>query len=277
MTRLGVTKTDLLAPPRAMGAVELSVKPGPRGTCLSTFRHSGSLRAVFPRTFGGSFEAVTVNTAGGVTGGDAFALSASAAPGTRLTITTQAAERAYRAAPGTTGTIRNRLFLAEDARVNWLPQETILFDGSALDRTLAIEAAPGASVLLAEALVLGRVAMGEHVRDARLSDRIEIRRTGRPLFLDRIAVAGDAEAHFARAWTCGGAGALATVVFLDPAAEGLLPAVRDRLPDTAGASLLAEGLLVARILAPDSHALRQSLVPVLTLLAGEDLPRPWML
>lgn len=218
-----------------------------------------------------------INTAGGITGGDRFSVSATAGPDTRLTLTTQTAERAYRAQPGETGRLATRLKAAAGARLNWLPQETILYDRCALERSLAIELEDGASLLLAEPLVFGRAAMGEVLNDAMFRDRIDIRRGGRPLFLDSMRLAGDVRALLARRHVANNAGAMANLVYVAPDAAAHLTPVRDTLPGTAGASLIGDDVLALRILAPDSFALRAHLIPVLNRLNRGPLPRCWMI
>ncbi|WP_229666074.1 urease accessory protein UreD [Actibacterium pelagium] len=246
-------------------------------TRLDDLRQAGSMKVVFPRASKGSMTAVLVNTAGGVTGGDQFAFEARAGQGTHLTLTTQAAERTYRAQPGEMGQITNRLTLDPGAQVNWLPQETILFQGSSVRRRLNVDMAADARLCLAEPLVFGRAAMGEVLTNATFQDRIEIRREGKPLYLDALSLTGDVAAHLARPNIANGAGAMVTVVYAAPDAVARLDAVRAHLPDTAGASLIQDGLLALRILAADSHDLRTSLVPILTFLSDNTLPRPWMI
>lgn len=158
-------------------------------------------------------QAVLVNTAGGVTGGDEFELHIKAERNAHLTVTTQACERAYRAQPGETGRIRNRLRVAAGGRLRWLPQETILFDRCALDRALDVEMDDGASLLLAEPMIFGRTEMGETVRLGRFRDRIGIRRAGRALYHDAIHLDGDIDGHLGRPAVANGARAVASVIY----------------------------------------------------------------
>ena len=266
-----------LRQPRAEGAVSLSVVASARGTELDRFRQEGALKALFPQRRGPACQAVLVNSAGGITGGDRFATRAHVARGAELTLTTQAAERAYAAQPGQTGRVTTRLTAGPGARLNWLPQETILFDRSDLSRHLVVELAGDARLTLVEPLIYGRQAMGERLRNARFRDRIELRQDGVPVYLDATRLRGDITAHLARPTIAAGAGAMAQIVHIGPDAEAALPAVRALLPDTAGASLIRPDLLAIRLLAPDGFGLRQSLVPILEYLTGQDLPRPWML
>ncbi len=274
-------QADLTRPkavlPRARGTVGLSVGLRDGGTHLVRLRQSGCLKCILPRIFRADAEAVLVNTSGGVTGGDLIEVEGEVGPGACLTLTTQAAERIYRTRDGSMGRIGTRLSVEQDARLNWLPQETILFDGARLARDLRIELAPGARLLLCEMLVLGRGAMGEQVRDLHLEDRIIVTRAGAPVYRDGIRLTGDAQALMARAAVGGGARTLATLVFAAPQAGALLAQVRALLPETAGASLRSDGLMVLRALAPDSLSLRRSLIPVLELLSGLPLPAVWRL
>lgn len=264
-------------PPRARGEVTITAKLRHRTSVIGDLRQAGSLKLLFPRPSDAALQGVLVNTAGGITGGDLFSLRASAAPGTTLTLSTQTAERAYRAQPGQTGQLRTRLKVAAGARLNWMPQETILFDGSALTRRLDITMAATARLLLCEPLIFGRAAMGETLTHAHFHDRIEITRDGAHLFKDALRLSGDIAAHMARPTIAAGAGALATLVYIAPDAVTHLDPVRAMIGPDAGASLLQPGTLVLRVLAPDGFALRAQLIPVLTRLSGGPLPRPWMI
>lgn len=244
---------------------------------LDKFRQSGSFKCLFPKTTMSDLDAVLLNTAGGVTGGDSFRFSGKAAEGTALTLTTQACERAYKAQPDECGQITNHLTVEAGARLNWLPQETILFNGSALERRLRIDMAPDAEVLMVEPLVFGRAAMGEMLTDIRLRDQIEIRSEGSLVFLDTIRFSGNWHSHLFKPHIANGAGAMTLIVFVSKAAEARLDSIRKMLPDTAGATMIRKDLLVARVLADNSFALRRTLMPVLRRLNKDTLPRCWML
>ena len=265
-----------VAPLRARGALRIAARAKGGTSRLSLLRQEGALRALFPRR-AGVVEAVTLNTSGGATGGDSLAIEAEAGPGAHLRLTTQAAERAYLSSGGPAAEIRNRLTIAPGARLDWLPQETILYEGCDLDRRLTLDLAPGARALIVEPVIFGRAAMGERLRDARFRDRIEIRRDGMPLYLDAQRFSGDVTAHLARPAVASGAGAMAGLIFAAPSAEAHLAPIRAALPATAGASLRAPDLLVLRLLAEDGFALRAALLPVLDRLTDGTLPASWRL
>ena len=202
-------------------------------------------------------------------------------PGARVTVTTQASERIYRSAGGC-ATVVNRVHVAGGACAEWLPQETIVFDGARLDRTLEVAVDEGGEALLAEAVVVGRTAMGETVRTGGFRDRWRVRRGGRLVFADGVVVEGDVEAALARPVALGGGCAYASVLRVAPDAEHALEAVRAVLGKAtddralrAGASAW-DGLLAVRLAAVDGATLRRSLERVLEALRpGRPLPTVW--
>ncbi|MBP1807466.1 urease accessory protein UreD [Rubellimicrobium aerolatum] len=263
--------------PRAQGEVRLSARAQGGVTRLGDLRAQGSLKALFPRGAGDALEVVTLNTAGGLTSGDRMRLEARAEAGARLRLSTQAAERAYRAGEAEPARVETRLSAGPGARIDWLPQETILYDGARLERRLLADLEGDATALLVEPLVFGRLAHGEVLREGRLRDRWEVRRDGRLRFADAFRVEGDIAATLDRAGVGGGARAMATVVVAGPGAESHLAAARALCAGTGGAGMIEDGLLFARLLAADGFALRQALVPLIVRLSGAALPKTWTL
>lgn len=264
--------------PRSEGAAAVSVRADNAGrTEISTLRQSGALKLVFPRTYSRGIEAISVNTGGGLTGGDRFETQASVGSKATLTITTQAAERAYRAQPGEIGRVTTTLDVAEGGRLNWLPQELILYDGAALHRRLNISLTPDARLLMVEPLVFGRAAMGERLNTLSFKDRIRITRADLPLYIDGLDLTDTVTQDLARSGTADGAGAMVSLVHIDPQAARHLDAVRALLPATGGASMLAPDMMTLRLVAPDSLEMRRALVPILDLLTDNQLPLSWRL
>ncbi len=231
------------------------------------------MKALFPRSQH-ALEAIVINTAGGLTGGDRVSLNAVAETGAHVSLTTQAAERAYRSAEGY-AVANSHLTVEAGAQLSWLPQELILFEGAALRRNLRIELASDTQLLMVEPVVFGRAAMGERLHHVSFHDRIEISRNGAPLYRDAVQLDGDLVAQMAR--LARGAGAMASLVFVAPDAERHLNAVRAMLPETGGASLLQPDLLAIRLVADDSFELRCALLPILDRLSGDTLPTSWRL
>jgi urease accessory protein len=265
---------------RARGALVLGFRRRGDATVLARLRQEGCLKARLPLVEDAAWaEAVLLNSSGGVAQGDLLRQAITVGAGARATVAMQAAERIYRARPGgAPAEIRTHVVAAPESWVEWMPQETILFDGAALDRVLEIELAPTASCLVVEMLVFGRAAMGESVRSGSLHDRIVLHRDGRMVLRDAIRMAGNMDATLGRAASGAGARAVATIILAAPDSERRLDALRaalgPMLPD-AGCSAW-DGLLVARLAARDGALLRRAVVAGLAVLrAGRPLPRVW--
>ena len=262
--------------PRAKGQAVLSSKLCATESVIDDLYQSGCMRILFPRS-SPSLSAILINTSGGVTGGDRIAVSGQVGKGSSLTLTTQAAERAYRAQPHEIATIETKIEVADQATLHWLPQELILFDGCRLRRKLGIHLAQTGTALLVEPIIFGRTAMGEMLNDMHFSDRVSITRAGRPIYLDGINLIGDATAQLAHAATGSAATAMASIVYAAPDAARHITAIRALLPQFGGASVLADDLLAVRLLAQDSYLLRKSLIPIIEQLSNTPLPAAWRL
>jgi urease accessory protein len=272
--------TRIPSPPnleRAIGTLKLAVRLRGGATAVQDLHQAGCGRLLFPAIARHApLEAVVVNTAGGVTGGDRFDVRASAGQGARLSLTTQACEKVYRS-DGTTARVATKLKLEPGSTLHWLPQETIVFDGSNLTRGLVIDMAEDAHLVACEAVLLGRRAMGETLTTARLRDSWRIRRGGRLIFAEETRVDGDWPRQSARAALGADAAAFATLVIVGAVSAAQLERIRDRLHHPgveAGASAL-EGLVIVRMIAQSGLALRQMLVPLLELATAHALPRVW--
>jgi len=266
--------TTLPPPPqRARGHAHVAV--GPSG--LRDLRQEGCLKVLFPGR--GSGEAVLLNTAGGLTGGDRTRVTGTVEAGGTLTLTTQAAERAYRATETEPARAEVALGVAEGARLCWLPQETILYEGAALCRRIEVDLAPGAGVVACEALIFGRHAMGERFTDGLFTDTWRVRRGGTLIWADalRLGPGPAAGAALAHPWGGGGAGAMATLFCAAPGAEALGRRLRACLGPGWGVTVLGEDALVARGMAGDGHDLRRDLVPAVEAATGGPLPKVWRL
>lgn len=267
---------------RASGRLELAVGLRDGASRLLLHREAGSAKARFPRQApDGPLEAVLLNTAGGLAGGDRLDQRLAVGPGAALLAVGQAAEKVYRSL-GPDAVVRTRLEVETGGTLLWLPQETILFDGGRLDRALEVELAGDARLLLVEAVVLGRRARGERVHTGRLRERRTIRIDGRLVWYEPFRLEGPIAALADRPALLGGARAFATLLALGPGVEALLEPLRARLEGTAvraAAGFRTPGL-VARLLAPDGFELRRALAPAVALLAGAlggpaELPRVW--
>lgn len=268
---------------RASGGVRLRFGRVGAQTHRLELAESGGYRARFPTTFDATSEAVLINTGGGMAGGDAMRVEAVLDTGSDAIITTQAAEKIYRS-QGSDTRIETSLSLGAGASLAWLPQESILFSGARLSRSLAIDLAADARLIACESVVFGRSAMGETLQHGALRDRWRIRRAGRLIFADDLRLEGAISASLARPAIGAGACAVATLVAAGPDYLSRLDELRDQLSAQACAQACADveagagivsDLLVIRLLSTDAQALRRVLVTLLGQVTGRALPRTW--
>ena len=263
---------------RARGLLNISTqKAYQTKTRLKKLRQEGSYRASFPRHSKGNIETVIINTAGGVTSGDKFTTTITAHESSQISITTQAAERIYRARDTLVGEIQTSLCLQKNAQLYWLPQETILFDGARLKRRLDVDLHSSAKFLMVEPLVFGREASGEKLLSGMLDDRVSISSNGQPIYIDRIKLKDNITDQLMRPALANNSHAVVSIVLVKPNAKLLLEPVRALLPQKAGASLLNDNILVVRMLAQDSYEMRTATFPILTLLTHNTVPKNWRL
>ena len=180
----------IFAANRARGSVTFDVHQVEGVTRRRHLHEFGSLRVRFPSPEAEGLSAVFINTAGGVAGGDRFEIDITAREGSRIAVTTAAAEKVYRA-EGPAAELNIVLKAAAGSHLSWLPQETILFDGARLSRRIDIELVESASLLLCEIVVFGRTAMGERMLHGELVDRWRLRRGGRLVFAETMRLDGN--------------------------------------------------------------------------------------
>jgi len=271
---MAAKRDDIFAANRAVGHVALSVKCVGGKTRRAEVHEAGSLRVRCPGAPAEELEAIVINTAGGVAGGDRFALEIRAGQGTSLVVTTAAAEKVYRTL-GPEALIDVKLDVSVGASLAWLPQETILFDRARLSRSIAVDLAGDARLFLAEAIVFGRTGMGEAIEEGALFDRWRVRREGRLIFAEGVRLDGAIARRLGEAAVAKGGIAFATVLIV-PGNDQTVQAVRAVQGDficEVGASAW-NGLAVVRLCARDGAALRHDLLRVMTAVRGS-LPRIW--
>lgn len=242
---------------------------------LVDLHQSGSARIMLPRTAGPVPEAVFLNTSGGLTDGDTLSFGLHIGEGARVLATTQTSERAYAARRDAAQVSVTATVLA-GGRLDWLPQETILYQSSNLSRRTEVDLGPGAQCLLAETIILGRHAMGEIVTDAHLQDHRMIRRNGRPVWAETLHLTPEVLTSPSPA-LLGGARALAVVCLVAQGAEDAVAPLRAALTQagTTGAVSGWDGKCVVRLVASNGWPLRQQLARILHILSGRNLPRVW--
>jgi urease accessory protein len=252
-------------------------------TVLADLAQSAPCLAIVPK---GDYlpTAAFISTCGGLTSGDEVAFDLELSAGASAIATTQAAEKIYCARPGDPpACLESRVVVGEGAYCEWLPQETILFDGSKLQRRTVFQVAETAQLLACELRVLGRAAHGEVYGDGFLSDRIELWRGDELSWVDALRLA-PGEGALQSSVGFGGYMAIGTILYAAPDAEQQLPTARDILDGSASkcAATAWDNLLIVRILAADVFQLRTSAAHFVTgfrahLGRAPVMPRFWSL
>jgi urease accessory protein len=268
--------SEIFTANRAVGRIALAVKAMAGATRRARVHETGALRVRCPGPAADELEAVVVNTAGGMAGGDCFELAIEVGPGARLVVTTAAAEKVYRTLEPDTK-VSVKLTVATGGELAWLPQETILFDRARLCRTIDVDLADDARLVLAEAVIFGRSGMGERVEEGLLHDRWRVRRGGRLIYAETVRLDGEIAAKLSEPAAANGGVAIATVLVL-PGDEATVAAVRALGEQWRGEVGISSwnGLAAVRLVAADGAALRHDLVAVLAALRGAALPRLWL-
>jgi len=261
---------------RAQGAVKFDVKLEDGVTRRGVLHESGSLRVRFPSPEDNGLSGVFVNTAGGIAGGDRFDIDIVAGEGARLTMTTAAAEKVYRAGGPAAG-LNIALKAEAGAQLCWLPQETILFDRARILRRIDLDLAEDAQLLLCEIVVFGRAAMGERMLHGEFVDRWRLRRGGRLVFAETIRLDGDIGVKLAQPAIAKGGVAIGTALIV-PGDQALVERIREAA-DTFGGEVgisAWNGFAMARFCAQDAARLRADMISVLGRASGVPLPRLWL-
>ena len=268
---------------RSRGELRLEFKRrGPQSTLAGLYQ-DGCLKARLPRRYGPVPEAVCINTSGGIADGDSLQTTVACQAGACAIVSGQAAERVYRSREGA-GQISATLSLEDGAKLAWLPQETILFDGGRLVRTIDARLRGSASLLAVESTILGRTAMGESVYAGSLSERWRIEIDDRLAYIDAFALDDtDIARQIRRPAILNGCIAFATAIYVGRDAAAVLDCLR-QLDEAAncvrGASRM-DSIVVTRFASTSGQALRAAVQAVVSTVTesydGMYVPKVWTL
>ncbi len=262
---------------RAEGTGRIVVSGSEKGTRIMDVFQRSPIRILFPRAGCGALEeAVFVNTAGGVAGGDRLESGVTALADASIAVTSQAAEKVYRAL-SEPARIATKLKACEAAKLAWLPQETIVFNWGRLSRETEIEFSSGAELLALEWLVLGRAAHGEEMVGGHITDSWRVKKDGRLIWADSFRATDEMFTHLHRKALLSNCKAVGTLIYFGPYLDRRQEFLRDVAPSLGCqcASTLVSGLMVVRFAATASSDLRLALRSLLQLFGRELGPGPF--
>ncbi len=224
---------------------------------------------------------IVVHPPAGIAGGDQLAIEVRVGAGAHVLLTTPGAGKWYRSAGARAG-LSQRIAVAAGAVCEWLPQESIVYDGALGDLVTTVELAGDAAFIGSEMLCFGRTGAGERFTRGELALHTRISRDGRPLWLERGRVGGGS-ALLDSPVGLQGEPVSASLVVASPRVDNeLLAAWRALQPAVgSGGVTLLPGLLVARYLGPGCEPGRNWFAALWTavrpVVAGRpmQIPRIW--
>jgi urease accessory protein len=262
---------------RAKGSGRIVLSGSEKGTRIMDLFQRSPIRVMFPKAGGGAVEeAVFINTAGGIAGGDRLEIDVTALAGASIAATSQAAEKVYRAL-NDPARIVTKLKVCDAAKLAWLPQETIVFNWGRLRRETGIELSSGAELLALEWLVLGRAAYGEEMVGGHLTDSWRVKKDGRLIWADGFRATEEMFPHLHRKALLSNCKAIGTLIYFGPCLDRRLECSRDIASSLACQcdATLVGGLMIVRFAAKVPSDLRLALRSFLRQFGRELGPGPF--
>ena len=262
---------------RAEGFCRIVLSGSAKGTRITDVVQRSPIRVMFPRTTGAAIEeAVLINTAGGIAGGDRLQSHVTALANASIAVTSQAAEKVYRAL-NETALVTTTLKVCDAAKLAWLPQETIVFNRARVSRKTEIELSSGAELLALDWLVLGRAAHGEDMVGGHVTDSWRVRKDGRLIWADSFRATHDVFPHLHRKALLSNSRAIGMLIYYGPDLDTRLEFLRHsaRSLECHFAATSVDGLIIFRFAAMVTSSLRIALCNLLQQCSQEFGPGPF--
>ena len=277
-TFAGYKNNERVSLQRAKGRLEMCFVAAEGETTISHLHQSGSLKALIPKSYKRSKEAIIVNTGGGIVSGDEFSLSIRNGRNTATWITSQASEKVYKS-NGDMSSLEINLKLGENSSLYWCPQETILFERSRLSRKINFNIENTSNLLIVENVIFGRIASGECSTNCYFSDQWRIKRDQKLVLAENFLFSGS-ESLYGKA-NLGNNKCFCTVTYVSLNSEGYLKQVREIISQrnlTGGASFW-NNCLVGRVVAEDPASIKHFTTLLLKLFSNDtgSIPRVWLM
>jgi urease accessory protein len=262
---------------RANGVGRIVLVGSERGTRIADVYQKFPIGLVFPR-IGDDLvkEAVIINSSGGTAGGDRLEIEVVALNNASVAVTTQAAEKIYRALDRP-AQVATKLKACGTSKLAWLPQETIVFNQARVRRQTEIELCSGAELIALEWLVLGRAARGEEVVSGHISDSWRIKRDGHLIWADGFRVSDEVFASLHRKALLSNWKAIGTLIYFGPSLDTRLRILREMAAslDCHCAATIVGAIIIVRVAAGAGSDLRRGLRSLLEQFSRELGPGPF--
>lgn len=253
-------------------------------TVLAHAHHRGPLRVqkpLYPESESRA-DVLILHPPAGIAGGDQLTMTIQVAPGAQTRITTPGAAKWYRSR-GAEARQTLHLDVADDACLEWLPQEAIVFDGAKVRTETDIACTETSRACGWDIWMLGRSAAGEQFRVGQVHQRLRLRRANRLLWSERVRLAADDPLlRSPLGWQDANVMGSYWAVGL-PNDESLIERCREIAEPGVrlGVTRFTHGLLIARALGHSAERVRAALTRIWALLrpalcgAPGNAPRIW--
>jgi len=269
---------------RGKGVCRIAVAGSKDGNKIIDVFQQSPLRVIFPRIDGAAAkEAVLINTGGGIAGGDRLECGVTAMAGASIAVTSQTAERVYRALDQP-ARILTKLRVDEDAKLAWFPHETMVFNWARFHRQTEVELSSGSELIALEWLIFGRTASGEQMVGGEIRDSWRVKKEGRLIWADSFRISEEVFPHLNRKALLNNYKAIATLISFGPELAKRLDLLREfslSLDCRCAVTSVAD-LIIMRLAAEESWNLKLALRGLLQQLGPEfgdgpfRVPRMWL-
>jgi len=245
---------------RAKGKLEIGYQQIQEKTRLHSLYQQEPLRALFPtNTATGVMETILINMTGGIAGGDQHSVNIHMGMHAAGLITTQSAEKIYRSL-GRESELSLRLSLDPGSWLEWIPQETILFNEAKLRRLNQIHTSRTSRLMSGEILIFGRTAHAERILSGLMHDHREVYRDNHLIWVDALHLEEDFGDVLNHPAAFNGARAYAIFIYVSDDSSHYLDCAREVLNEInfihSAATCVSKEILVVRWLGANAMQLR---------------------
>ena len=244
---------------------------------INRFYQSGSAKIFCPKSFQKFKELVLVNTAGGITSGDNFVYNFDIVNKSKIFLTTQTAERAYK---GFNEKAKIKISLTVDNTSNlfWIPQELILFNNCNFERNIEVNLSPNSNFILAETTIFGRIAMGEYLEKGYFNDNWRIKVNKNLIHAEALHLNGNIKKTLSNIASAKDGVAISNIFIYGKkllSYENTLPEILKNSETVLLSHSIWNDKILVRMVAKDAYDLKLMQKNLILLLADNNIPKVW--
>ena len=258
---------------RARGDINVKIKNNE----INRFYQSGSAKVFYPKSSQKFKELVLVNTAGGITSGDNFSYDFEIVNKSKIFLTTQTAERAYKGF-NEKAKIKISLTVDDTSNLFWIPQELILFNNCNFDRNIEVNLSPNSNFVLAETTIFGRTAMGEYLEKGYFNDNWRINVNKNLIHAEALNLNGNIKETLSNIASAKDGVAISNIFIYGKkllSYENTLPEILKNSETVLLSHSIWNDKILVRMVAKDAYDLKSIQKNLLSILADDNIPKVW--